>query len=163
MKYITEGLRQILSQPLGKLSQEIPADRRVWACVGDYSAMLLIKKGIEPKIVVFDLKTKRQEVSQEEKDFFNGLDRELLECVNPPGTITESLEEAVDKASKSKKPVKLFVDGEEDLAVLPLVEKAPFNALVVYGQPDQGMVIVECSARAKSNVKELLAKFEEEE
>ncbi len=163
MKYITAELREVLSQPLGKIVEVIPEGRKVWACVGDFSSRKLLEQGIVPKIVVFDLKTKREAVPDSEKAFFEGLERELIECVNPAGTITDSLVHAVEKAAKSKKEVKVFVDGEEDLAVLPLVEKAPFNSLVCYGQPGVGLVLIECSSQAKASARELMAKFEEEE
>lgn len=163
MKIITPQLRERLAQPLAPIAQSIPEGRKAWACVGDYSCIKLLEKGIEVKIVVYDLKTKRQDVSSEEKSVLEGLEREKIECVNPPGMITESLEKAVEKAVKSREEVKIYVDGEEDLAVLPLIIKAPFNALIAYGQPDQGMVLVECSVNVKQMAKEFLEKFEEEE
>ena len=163
MKIITKQLREVLAKPLAQIVQDIPEGRRVWACVGDYSCVKLLEKGIEVKIVVYDLKTKRQEVSSEEKNVLEGLEREKIECVNPPGMITESLEKAVEKAAKSSEEVKIYVDGEEDLAVLPLIIKAPFNALVAYGQPGEGMVVIECSVKAKQQAKEFLEQFEENE
>ena len=42
-----------------------------------------------------------------------------------------------------------MVDGEEDLAVIPLVIAAPDGAIVLYGQPHQGVVLrtVDCAAK----------------
>lgn len=163
MRKITLQLREVLAKPMAQIVQTLPEGRKAWACVGDYSCRKLLEQGVEVKIVVYDLKTKRVDLSQEEKDFFQNLDRQEITCVNPPGTITCSLEKAVGQAAKAKAPVKVFVEGEEDLTVLPLIERAPFNALVVYGQPGEGMVVVECSTDAKRKARELLEMFEEEE
>ena len=38
-------------------------------------------------------------------------------------------------------PVTVLVDGEEDLAVIPLVMAATDGAIVLYGQPHQGVVL----------------------
>jgi len=35
------------------------------------------------------------------------------------------------------------VDGEEDLAVIPCVLMAPEGSLILYGQPGEGVVLVE--------------------
>ena len=36
----------------------------------------------------------------------------------------------------------ILVDGEEDLLALPAIFLAPINSLVLYGQPNQGFVLV---------------------
>ena len=40
-------------------------------------------------------------------------------------------------------PVRITVNGEEDLLVLPVCIHAPDNAIVMYGQPNEGLVLVE--------------------
>jgi uncharacterized protein (UPF0218 family) len=54
----------------------------------------------------------------------------------------------------------LDVDGEEDLATLPAVVAAPDGASVVYGQPDEGMVLVEVTPETRAEMRELLGRFE---
>ena len=56
-------------------------------------------------------------------------------------------------------PVTVLVDGEEDLAVIPLVMAAPIGALVLYGQPHQGVVLRTVNLEAKETARNLLSHF----
>ena len=47
-------------------------------------------------------------------------------------------------------PALIFVEGEEDLAVLPLVLAAPLGVIILYGQPKEGVVLREVDAQAKA-------------
>ena len=70
----------------------------------------------------------------------------ILEADNPAGTITENLwetiEEAISLTLKDSENRIIVVKGEEDLAVLPCLLVAPENAVVLYGQPNEGLVFV---------------------
>ena len=54
----------------------------------------------------------------------------------------------------------ICIDGEEDLAVLPLVMEAPLGSLVFYGQPGVGVVSIHVNKDSKKMVAEILSKFE---
>ena len=41
-----------------------------------------------------------------------------------------------------KPPVRITINGEEDLLVIPVCLYAPENSVVMYGQPNEGLVIV---------------------
>ena len=56
---------------------------------------------------------------------------------NPAATLTDALEEAV-RDGLAYPPALIVVEGEEDLAVLPLALAAPDGAALVYGQPGAG-------------------------
>jgi uncharacterized protein (UPF0218 family) len=77
---------------------------------------------------------------------------------NPPGTITDELTRAIGEAVTST-PVTIFVDGEEDLAVIPLVLAAPDGTIVLYGQPHKGVVLRRVNAEAKSAARALMKHF----
>jgi uncharacterized protein (UPF0218 family) len=53
----------------------------------------------------------------------------------------------------------IFVDGEEDLAVIPLVLAAPSGAAVLYGQPGEGVVLRIVDASAKREAETILKAF----
>jgi uncharacterized protein (UPF0218 family) len=53
----------------------------------------------------------------------------------------------------------IIVDGEEDLLAIPAVLEAPLRALIVYGQPSQGIVVVEASSQRKAKLAKLLDEF----
>jgi uncharacterized protein (UPF0218 family) len=51
------------------------------------------------------------------------------------------------------------VDGEEDLAVLPCLLNSPKDAFILYGQPNEGVVLVkvdEAYPRALNYYKQLI-------
>ncbi len=77
---------------------------------------------------------------------------------NPPGTITDELVEALTYAVDNP-PVTIMVDGEEDLAVIPLVIAAPLASVVLYGQPHEGVVLRMIDDDAKIAAKDLLGQF----
>jgi uncharacterized protein (UPF0218 family) len=52
--------------------------------------------------------------------------------------------------------VRILVHGEEDLAVIPAVVEAPLGAAVVYGQPNEGMVIITITRERKEKAKRLM-------
>jgi hypothetical protein len=52
--------------------------------------------------------------------------------------------------------VRIVVNGEEDLAVIPAVVEAPLGAAVVYGQPNKGMVIIAITQERKKKAKQLM-------
>ncbi len=75
---------------------------------------------------------------------------------NPQGTITREAVEAIKEALKSTENSHIVVDGEEDLLTLVAVLYAPKNAVVVYGQPYEGIVLVEVSPEKKAKASEFL-------
>jgi hypothetical protein len=77
---------------------------------------------------------------------------------NPAGTLTEELIRALDHAIMHP-PATVIVDGEEDLAVIPLVIAAPDGAIVLYGQPHQGVVLRRVNKKAKETAHNFLTHF----
>lgn len=80
-----------------------------------------------------------------------------LSCSNPSGTIQEEVWSIIEKAIKENKNV--FVDGEEDLLVIPAVLLAKESSAVVYGFFNKGICLIEVSDKIKETFKELLKKF----
>ncbi|MBI5226709.1 GTP-dependent dephospho-CoA kinase family protein [Candidatus Micrarchaeota archaeon] len=178
MKTITPALKLALKKPMGtlfrssakeraKLKAELtgagpdhPGQRqngKVYA-VGDATVQALFKLGIAPHIRIFDLKTRRKPLPPKQAAFFDTLYGEKMAAVNPAGHITPSLEKAITKAVASPKPVDLFVIGEEDLAVIPLLREAK-EGKICYGQPLKGLVVIDVNAESKTKAEELYRKF----
>lgn len=112
--------------------------------VGDYCSFSL-----PSDIKIFDGKINRKKVRR--------LTKFSLSCSNPPGTIQKEVWPIIKKAIKSNKNV--FVNGEEDLLVIPSVLLSAKNTAVVYGFPSKGVCLIEVSPRTKKTFKELLKKF----
>ena len=68
-----------------------------------------------------------------------------MKLVNSPGTISAASWEVIAEALRIGNSA-VVVEGEEDLLVLVAVSVAPFLSLVVYGQPNVGIVLVRVSA-----------------
>ena len=119
--------------------------------VGDTVSRNLHTYQMNPQLSITDNKRMRKRVKQEA---FTG--KNLVHVKNPQGTITEEAITAVREALESDEYVHIIVDGEEDLLTLIAVLYAPEKSLVVYGQPFEGIVVVEVTSEKKVGVVEIL-------
>ncbi|MDI3484240.1 MAG: GTP-dependent dephospho-CoA kinase, partial [Methanobacteriaceae archaeon] len=87
-------------------------------------------------------------------------DAKILKCENPPATITDELWTTIKEAIKSGDNHLIIVDGEEDLAVLPSIILAPTDAIILYGQPNEGVVLVKAE-KMKQKAENLIREFKE--
>ncbi|MEM3402786.1 MAG: DUF359 domain-containing protein [Candidatus Hadarchaeales archaeon] len=162
---LPEDLRPLLKRPLGRLVRN-PQDaakalrKRKVVAIGDVTGATLLKDGVRPAILVVDMKTLRGPVSREESKVLESFRGEEIKVENPAGTITPSAWEAFRKAERS---TKILVDGEEDLLTIPAILLSPIGTVVVYGQPGEGMVLVEVTEEKKKEVTEILKKFRRKE
>ena len=83
---------------------------------------------------------------------------EFIRVKNPAGTLTDELICALEHAVEHP-PFTVIVDGEEDLAVIPLVIAAPDGAIVLYGQPHRGVVLRVVNPEAKYIARQFLSHF----
>jgi len=112
----------------------------------------MLQLGLKPQIQIIDGLEKRSECAVPADDTINT----KLSCKNPPGEITEESTEVIQKAFSSELPVRITVDGEEDLLVLPVCIFAPENSVVMYGQPNEGLVIVHITPDIQAKVQKIL-------
>ncbi len=165
---LTEELRRELKEPLGELIKgpipepylriEDELRGKTVITVGDVVTENVLKLGISPSLALYDLRTKRTEYSPNinAKAVF-------VTVSNPPGTITKALLDAVRKAFRlveRGRPVHILVSGEEDLAAIPAVLYAPYGSVVLYGQPDEGVVLIKVTPECKRRCAQILAKME---
>jgi len=115
--------------------------------VGDYCSL-----NLPSDIKIFDGKIERKKVKK--------IPKFSLRCSNPSGTIQQEVWPKIKKAIKENK--NLFVDGEEDLLVIPAVLLSEKNVAVIYGFPGKGICLIEVSPEFKKDFKELLEKFQSE-
>jgi uncharacterized protein (UPF0218 family) len=129
--------------------------------VGDVVTYHLREAGRAPDVAVVDGRTKREAVDETIRRAVADPD-ERIEATNEAGTIGEDLLAALSTAlaESERRPVTVVVDGEEDLATLPIVVAAPLGASVVYGQPNEGMVLVRVTAEAKREMRGLIERMD---
>lgn len=129
--------------------------------VGDIVTAKLIKLGKVPDVSIFDLKTKREKIT--DQNIIKLLPRPDAVVQNPPGTIEKgavtTLNSKIHDALKSKNKFAIQVEGEEDLLALPAILLSPLNSMVIYGLRDVGAIAVRVDENIKSGIKEIIGKF----
>jgi hypothetical protein len=150
--------RKLFQEPFGELYPNIDEILSIITgsivyAVGDVVTHNLQKRGITPAIAVIDGYTMRLPCKR--MPVYRG---ECIRVKNPAGTLTDDLIRTLDYAVIHP-PVTVLVDGEEDLAVIPLVMAAPEGAIVLYGQPHQGVVLRMVNLEAKETARNLLNHF----
>jgi hypothetical protein len=145
--HLPEKLRDQLKKPLGilisehnttkeNISKNIPKDAFV-ITVGDATTEKMIKFGFDVSLQIVDSLEKRNK-----RDLPKGNVETILTCENPAAEITDESVSVIRKAFGMAPPVRIVVNGEEDLLVLPVAVYAPNDSVILYGQPNEGLVIV---------------------
>lgn len=148
---LPDALRGELKRAMGRLftgaDALATAAGRPLVAVGDIVTYHLLEAGHRPDVAVVDDRTERAAVDPEVAAAITGFDRELA-VANPPGTLTRELVGALADGLDADGSVLIAVDGEEDLAALAAIVGTPPEGSVVYGQPGEGMVLVDPGERA---------------
>jgi uncharacterized protein (UPF0218 family) len=141
-----------------KLSKDLGSPTKLIS-VGDVTTFHLLNSNIIPDILIVDDRTKRGPASARVVVGTKHTGFSEIFVDNPPGVITEDLINVVHDAIRSKDHVRIFVRGEEDLAALPAILLAPEGSVVLYGQPDEGVVLVKITKSKKEEILDLLDKM----
>jgi hypothetical protein len=164
---LPEHLRKTLKGPKGQLfsRSELGAAEDVCShvrkhnlnpviAVGDLVSINLAKVNCQATLSILDGKTKRHDP----------LDYDLItdvtfHAVNPAAEIRPEVWIAIEQSlilGETGKTAKLLIEGEEDLTALPAVALAPLGSAVVYGLPDQGIVVIKVASEHKQAVDTIL-------
>ena len=119
--------------------------------VGDRTTEKMIDFDLIPSLQIIDGQEKREK--REPPKLKNATE---LTVKNPAAEITPESISLIKKAFTMQSPVRIFVDGEEDLLVLPVCIHAPENATVMYGQPHEGLVLVNVTPEIRNKAQTLL-------
>jgi GTP-dependent dephospho-CoA kinase len=164
----------MLKEPLGKICKgngldcvesmesELRAAKKV-ASIGDMTTFYLMKASIVPDLAVVDNKTKRLPVPDHVAQSLDHDSYKTIEVKNQAATLTKELIDLIRVSLNSDERVKIIVDGEEDLATLPAILYAPIGSAVVYGQPNEGSVLVDVTPEKKLHIEEFMKKMIVEE
>jgi uncharacterized protein (UPF0218 family) len=158
------ALRPKLKEPMGPLYTDaealLAAAGDPLITVGDMVTYHLLEAGRVPDVALVDERTERSAVDDSVVAAFEGFDREVT-VENPPAVLTtgllQTLQDAIGRAGTGSTLV--VVDGEEDLATLPALVAAPTGASIVYGQPGEGMVLVEVDLTSTDRARDLLSRM----
>ncbi|MDR0980876.1 MAG: GTP-dependent dephospho-CoA kinase family protein [Methanocalculaceae archaeon] len=150
--------RGLFKQPIGTLFPEfsdiVPQlSGRMVCTVGDVVTHSALARGIIPAVGVIDGFTMRSPYLAMPE-----ISHHILRVINPAGVITDELTAVLAEAVKAA-PCVIMVEGEEDLAVLPLIGLLPDGALILYGQPNEGVVVCEVTPALRQRAADLLSCF----
>jgi uncharacterized protein (UPF0218 family) len=158
MLTLPEEHRSLFKEPFGVLYSSLDdilplIEGKTLYAVGDVVTHNLQKRNINPAVAVIDGHTMRSPCSR--MPVIHG---ESVIVKNPAGALTDELIHALGKAVNNP-PVTIVVEGEEDLAVIPLVIAAPEGSVILYGQPYKGIVLRSIDKRAKEIAHQYLSHF----
>ncbi len=118
--------------------------------VGDATTERLAGFGFIPDVAVVDGKERRSARS------VPSYDAKEMRCNNTAGAISKDAVTVLKDALTQNEPVRVLVEGEEDMLALPLFVMAPTGAVVLYGQPLEGLVAVKITAAKRRQAKDLM-------
>ena len=158
---LPDSLRNQLKTPLGILLP-IGQDNQenIQKYLSDDSFIITVGDRTTEKMIDFDLTPSLQIIDGFEKrikrDIVKLGDAFELQIDNPAAEITLQSIEIIKKAFTMNPPIRLTVNGEEDLLVLPVCIHAPENSVILYGQPNKGLVLVQITAEIRNKAQALL-------
>lgn len=86
-----------------------------------------------------------------------GIKTTVMEVSNPPAQITPESVSAIRRAFETRPPVRIRVNGEEDLLVIPVCVYAPDNTVVLYGQPGEGLVVTPVTDEIRNKTRGIMS------
>ncbi|MBS7606806.1 MAG: DUF359 domain-containing protein [Candidatus Bathyarchaeia archaeon] len=168
MYILTPELRDELKAPLGhlirgslddvirELKELMESVRPVKIIsVGDVISRSMLERGLPLNVFIVDNKSMRRPT---EPIKFRA-DR-IMELTNPAGTIMDDAWRVIGEATKLDGLVEVLVDGEEDLLTIVAVLVAPEKSMVVYGQPNEGVVVINVDEETKARMRRILERME---
>ncbi len=164
--FLPEMQKEWFKKPFGKLFTTTSFlqhdDPEKIVAVGDMVSQDCNKLHLNQKLSVVDFTVQRKKIFRKIQELgFHGSET-VLPAKNPQSHITPSLFTAIMQAIalfSQDNQIVMVVDGEEDLAVIPLVLALPLDFVIVYGQPGEGIVRLPITLEAKNYAYMLLQKF----
>jgi len=126
--------------------------------VGDVVTDILLDQGIVPDVSIVDGKTQRGKFGSRDWE-----DEDVVRLENPQSMITAVAWKKIRSAIESDEKITIYVDGEEDMLSLVSIILCPDDGIVIYGIPDEGMVINEISDDLRREAWEIINKMIEVE
>lgn len=158
MGYLIEGS---VDETTPELIEKVNKFKGLVVAVGDVVSKILVSNGAKPEIVVTDGFTKREEL--EVRFEFDKYETHSVVCPAAELTVDAwtKIRVLIRQLNETDILYHLFVNGEEDLLVLPFIMELPLGSLVIYGQPNAGVVLRLVDVEAKSHAMELLQAMDE--
>jgi len=155
---LNDKQKELVKIPFGKVYDELSKlqlsqNGLPVVSVGDRATRICLQAGFKIDFGVFDNLEKRQKVKYSVIDLISS--NKIIKAHNLPGMVS------LDFIAKLKMALSdgsfIEVEGEEDLAVIPLTLLLPLGSKIIYGQPNEGLVLVEVTEEKKEWVRILMS------
>jgi uncharacterized protein (UPF0218 family) len=164
---LTEVLRNELKQPWGKLRRSLsPSDlnevlsvgererRSDIVCVGDRTSQVVFSLGIQPRVYIVDGIERRKRIEVLDLPF-----NSIVLTSNMRGGLSMRGLKALQVAWLARPPVRVDVLGEEDILAVATFALYPLQTVVLYGQPNAGIVVVKITSKIRTRAEAFLSRF----
>ncbi len=165
---LPDTLREKLHKPFGTIIEDpqaflkqLPSELII--SVGDVTTTNFNKWGIKQKLSIIDFTVERKKSYETIKQLGFHNDEEVFSIHNAPGIITRDVWKAITQVLQqfqTQKQFVIFVEGEEDLFVIPLLLCLPLGYHIFYGQPHVGLVHIVVTLEAKEAMLNIIRGFE---
>lgn len=156
---LPELAKKYFRKPLGRILKMREAmlllKGKKLVTVGDISTLKFLKNNIIPFLAVYDKRYLRKKMKRRDISYIRKFYKHQMRIKNPPGTISNGFLEKTK--TMLRKGGLVFVDGEEDLTILPLVVNATMEYLFAYGQWNMGLIVVTPTKKTKTKARRLLS------
>jgi len=166
MYVLPKSMESELKQPLGRLVQEpellvLLNNERFLITVGDRVTYTVLTHGFKPKLCIIDFILERKQYPEEMRTVNATYGKTVIKVKNQKGTISDDLWGALKAIFQHPElyPVRMEVDGEEDLASLAAISLSPGGATIIYGLPNKGVVVVSATPENKRVVDDVLQRM----
>ncbi len=163
-------LREKLSNPIGDLLVGEPNEviqsfkekftsYKYLITVGDVVSRTFLEANLNPNLIITDGQTKRSKLENK----LNVKGYKISRTESKAAEISRESWIAIQEAFLDvfeKINVHIEVKGEEDLLVLPVILEAPENSLVIYGQPNEGAVVIRVTQSKKFLIRKIIDEME---
>ena len=165
-RLLPSSLRSELAKPFGPTIANVGEwikdhDSKTVVLVGDVVTQTFNAQRFRQILSIVDFYVARKRKHQTVNDLSFEPSIKTVPIKNPAGTLCPPLFTSIDsffKAEKREQTV-FVIDGEEDLAVLPSILRAPLGFTIVYGQPGEGMIGVPVTEETKKKAYNFVKSF----
>jgi uncharacterized protein (UPF0218 family) len=159
MVKISDRARNELRKPLGRLVADpaqllnILGDSKI-VTVGDICTLAYLDLGLKPHLAVYDYRYKRMDLEQEKIAKLKEVYPNPRTFPNPAGELSDEVVQNAPNLLMLGGSV--LIEGEDDLVALAFINAANEEYLILYGQPDEGIVVVRPDKETKKKIRKIL-------
>lgn len=143
------------NETMSKLSELIESVKpKKIISIGDIVSRNILERNLPLNVFIVDNRSMRELIEPIDASV-----SKVLYLINPAGAISGDSWRIIDEAINSEGLVKVLVEGEEDLLTIVAALLAPVNSMVVYGQPNEGIVVINVTEEVKKEMREIINKM----